>query len=365
MISIADLKQVYRDGANAHAGLRGVSVEVAAGEFLALLGPSGCGKTTLLRCIAGLTEPESGTIAIDGETVYSGARQLSVAARMRDIGMVFQSYAIWPHMSVAQNAAFPLRYRRPELNAAQVRERTAEVLRLVHLDALADRSAPALSGGQQQRLALARALISDPKVLLLDEPLSNLDARLREEMRFELRALTKRLGVTTILVTHEQAEALSLADIVAVMDDGRFMQISSPRELYDRPRTEFVAGFVGRANLVPAEVIATEINGSPQWVSVSTPYGVVECFTERPRTAGERATLAVQPEALAIVLADSDSHGAVTGTVEGVAFIGDATELVVRVNDSVLIAKVTTADAPAVGATVAVRVQAQTCTLLS
>ena len=167
--------------------------------------------------------------------------------------------------------AFPLRYRRPELGAAQVRERTAEVLRLVHLDAFADRPAPALSGGQQQRLALARALISDPKVLLLDEPLSNLDARLREEMRFELRALTKRLGVTTILVTHEQAEALSLADVVAVMDDGRFMQISSPRELYDRPRTEFVAGFVGRANLIPAEVIAIGIDGSPQWVSVSTP----------------------------------------------------------------------------------------------
>jgi len=265
-------------------------------------------------------------------------------------------------MSVAQNAAFPLRYRRAELGAAQVRERTAEVLRLVHLDTLADRPAPALSGGQQQRLALARALISDPKVLLLDEPLSNLDARLREEMRFELRALTKRLGVTTILVTHEQAEALSLADVVAVMDDGRFMQISSPRDLYDRPNTEFVAGFVGRANLVPAEVIAAEVGGSAQRVSVSTPYGVVECFTERPRTAGERATLAVQPEALAIA---PPVNGAVTGTVEGVAFIGDATELVVRVNDSILVAKVTTADAPAAGATVTVRINAQTCTLLS
>jgi iron(III) transport system ATP-binding protein len=364
MISISDLKQVYRDGAAAHAALRGVSVEVAAGEFLALLGPSGCGKTTLLRCIAGLTEPESGAIAIDGETVYSGAGHVSVPARMRDIGMVFQSYAIWPHMTVAQNAAFPLRYRRPELRAAQVRERTAEVLRLVHLDALADRPAPALSGGQQQRLALARALISDPKVLLLDEPLSNLDARLREEMRFELRALTKRLGVTTILVTHEQAEALSLADVVAVMDDGRFMQVSSPRDLYDRPRTEFVAGFVGRANLVPAEVIAAGVGASAQRVSVSTPYGVVECFTERPRAAGERATLAVQPEALAIVPAAGDSHSAVTGIVEGVAFIGDATELVVRVGEVMLVAKMATAAAPPVGAAVAVHI-AQTCTLLS
>ena len=365
MISIVDLKQVYRDGATSHAALRGVSVEVAAGEFLALLGPSGCGKTTLLRCIAGLTEPESGTIAIDGETVYSGAGHVSVPARLRDIGMVFQSYAIWPHMTVAQNAAFPLRYRCPELDAAQVRERTADVLRLVHLDALADRSAPALSGGQQQRLALARALISNPKVLLLDEPLSNLDARLREEMRFELRALTKRLGVTTILVTHEQAEALSLADVVAVMDDGRFMQISSPRDLYDRPRTEFVAGFVGRANLVPAEVIAGAGGGSEQWVSVATPYGVVECFTERPRAAGERATLAVQPEALMIVPAGSDSHDAVTGTVEGVAFIGDATELVVRVGEAMLVAKVAATAAPVTGQTVAVRIRAHTCTLLN
>jgi iron(III) transport system ATP-binding protein len=267
-------------------------------------------------------------------------------------------------MTVAQNAAFPLRYRRPEFGASQVRERTAEVLRLVHLDALADRPAPALSGGQQQRLALARALISDPKVLLLDEPLSNLDARLREEMRFELRALTKRLGVTTVLVTHEQAEALSLADIVAVMDDGRFMQISSPRDLYDRPRTEFVAGFVGRANLIPAEVIASDTSGRAQWVSVSTPYGVVECFTERPRTAGERATLAVQPEALVIGPAGSDSPGAVTGTVEGVAFIGDATELVVRVGDSMLVAKVASAAAPEAGGAVTVRIHTQTCTLL-
>jgi iron(III) transport system ATP-binding protein len=364
MIAISDLRQVYRDGANAHPALRGVSVEVAAGEFLALLGPSGCGKTTLLRCIAGLTEPEGGTIAIDGETVYAAAERINVPARLRNIGMVFQSYAIWPHMTVAQNAAFPLRYRRPELGAAQVRERTAEVLRLVHLDAFAERPAPALSGGQQQRLALARALISDPKVLLLDEPLSNLDARLREEMRFELRALTKRLGVTTILVTHEQAEALSLADVVAVMDDGRFMQISNPRDLYDRPRTAFVADFVGRANLIPAEVIATG-NGSPQSVTVATPYGVVACYTERPRSAGERGTLAVTPEALAIAPAGSDDDAGVSGTVEGVAFIGDATELVLRVNGALLVAKVATAAAPAAGATVTVRIQAQTCTLLS
>jgi len=361
MISIVDVHHVYRDGKAEHAALRGVSVEVAAGAFLALLGPSGCGKTTLLRCIAGLADPESGTIRIGDETVYSADDHVNVPARLRDIGMVFQSYAIWPHMTVAQNAAFPLHYRRPELTAGEVRERTAEVLRLVHLDALADRPAPALSGGQQQRLALARALISGPKVLLLDEPLSNLDARLREEMRFELRALTKRLGVTTILVTHEQAEALSLADVVAVMNDGVLMQISSPRDLYERPQTAFVAGFVGRANLVPVEVLAVDVDGSPQRVSVSTPYGTVLCFTERPRRTGEHARLAVLPEALAL---GPPRSGAVSGIIDGAAFIGDATELSVKVDEITLIVKLPSAEAPSVGAAVGVQIRSDQCMVL-
>jgi iron(III) transport system ATP-binding protein len=361
VISIADVHHIYRDGKTEHAALRGVSVEVAAGQFLALLGPSGCGKTTLLRCIAGLAEPERGTIRIGDETVFSAAEHIDVPARMRDIGMVFQSYAIWPHMTVAENAAFPLHYRRPEMKAAEVRERTADVLRLVHLDALAGRPAPALSGGQQQRLALARALISGPQVLLLDEPLSNLDARMREEMRFELRALTKRLGVTTILVTHEQAEALSLADVVAVMEDGTFRQISSPRDVYDKPHSAFVATFVGRANLVPVAVLASELDGSRQRVSVSSPFGTVTCLTERPRSTGERATLAVVPEALALCDPGPD---AVSGTVDGAAFIGDATELSIRAGELTLIAKLPTSEAPPLGATVGVRIRSAECMLL-
>ncbi|HEV8021642.1 MAG TPA: ABC transporter ATP-binding protein [Candidatus Lustribacter sp.] len=365
MISIADVEHVYREGRDAHTALRGVSVEVAAGQFLALLGPSGCGKTTLLRCIAGLAEPERGTIRIGDETVFSASEHVSVPARLRDIGMVFQSYAIWPHMSVAENAAFPLRYRCPELKAAEIRERTADVLRLVHLDELADRPAPALSGGQQQRLALARALIAQPKVLLLDEPLSNLDARLREEMRFELRALTKRLGVTTILVTHGQAEALSLADVVAVMNDGEFVQISTPHELYDRPHTEFVARFVGRANLVPAQVLAAGVEPSPRHVTVSTPYGNVECVSEIARSAGDRATLAVPPEAFVLRPAGGAGEDGATGTVEGVAFLGDATEVVVRVADAALITKLPAADAPAVGSRVTAVIASRNCMLLN
>jgi len=364
MISIAGLRLTYRDGGAALAALRGVSIDVQAGEFLALLGPSGCGKTTLLRCIAGLNKPDAGRIEIDGVTVYAATENIDVPVRLRDIGMVFQSYAIWPHMTVAQNAAFPLRYRCPEMKASEIRERTTECLRLVHLDELAERGAPTLSGGQQQRLALARALISQPKVLLLDEPLSNLDARLREEMRFELRALTRRLGVTTILVTHEQSEALSLADQVAVMSDGEFLQVSAPRELYNRPQTEFVARFVGRVNLIPAEVLAIGGEAGPRRVSVSTPFGTVECLSDVSRRVGDCAMLAVQPEALGL----QRSVGGVaeaSGTVEGVAFLGDATELVVRTAASSLIAKLPAGETPAVGETVVVRINSQSCMLLN
>ena len=361
MISIADLHLTYHDGERSHAALRGVSVEVAAGQFLALLGPSGCGKTTLLRCISGLAKADRGRISIGDETVYDSDERVEVPARKRDIGMMFQSYAIWPHMSVAENAAFPLHYRCPELKAAEVRERTIAILRLVHLDELADRPAPALSGGQQQRLALARALISQPKVLLLDEPLSNLDARLREEMRFELRALTKRLGVTTILVTHEQSEALSLADVVAVMDDGQLIQVSPPHELYDRPRTEFVARFVGRANLVPVEVLGIGVD--PGRVSVSTPYGLAECIAATAHRVGARATLAVPPEAFAVRPAGATPG--LAGTVEGVAFLGDATEVVVRADEATLITKVPASAAPAIGASVTLSIASPRCMLLS
>ncbi len=363
MISIAGLELTYHTADTSHAALRGVTIDVSDGEFLALLGPSGCGKTTLLRCVAGLATPDRGRIAIGGETVFSSENGIEVPARLRDIGMVFQSYAIWPHMTVAQNAAFPLRYR-GGTKKGEIRERTLEILKLVHLDALADRPAPALSGGQQQRLALARALIAQPKVLLLDEPLSNLDARLREEMRFELRELTRRLRVTTIFVTHEQAEALSLADMVAVMNEGRLVQVASPRDLYNRPQIEFVARFVGRANLVPAEVVAANGAASPARVSVATPFGEVECLTTVPRRAGERGTLAVQPEAFEVLVAAASESG-VRGTVEGAAFLGDAVECIVRIGDASLITKLPSSAAPSVGESVTVRIASRTCMLLN
>ena len=221
-----------------------VSVEVAQGEFLGLLGPSGCGKTTTLQMIAGFEAPSSGRILLDGRDLTG------VAAAKRGIGLVFQSYALFPHMNAAENVAFGLDMRR--VPKAERRRRVTEALDLVHLAHLADRFPRNMSGGQQQRVALARALVIEPRLLLLDEPLSNLDAKLREEMQVELRDLQRRVGVTTILVTHDQAEAMALCDRVAVMQAGRLVQVDAPWRAYDAPVDGFVADFLGRSNRLPA-----------------------------------------------------------------------------------------------------------------
>ena len=201
-------------------------------------GPSGCGKTTTLRSIAGLERPNAGDITVDGEAVYSAGRGIFVAPNKRNFGMVFQSYAIWPHMNVFKNVAFPLEVGRAKFSKAQIEEKVMRVLTAVGLDHVADREATKMSGGQQQRLALARALVMEPKLLLLDEPLSNLDAKLRERMRFELKRMQRELGLTTIYVTHDQSEALALSHEIAVMNAGRIVQIGSPREIYERPRNQ-------------------------------------------------------------------------------------------------------------------------------
>lgn len=232
--------------------VRSLSLEVKQGELLALLGPSGCGKTTTLRMVAGLERPDAGVIRLGGALVDDG-RQF-VEPERRGLGMVFQSYAIWPHKTVFENVAYPLRLRR----AVDVDEKVREALGWVRLEALAQRRPHELSGGQLQRVALARALIGKPKVLLLDEPLSNLDVALREELRGEIAALRSRLGTTMILVTHDQTEALGLADRVAVMNKGVIEQLATPSELYREPATPFVAGFVGGANVLRGEIIERE-----------------------------------------------------------------------------------------------------------
>ena len=223
-----------------------IDLELQSGEFVSLLGPSGCGKTTTLRMIAGFIDPTLGTIEMDGQVLSSPAG--SVPPDRRQMSMIFQSYAIWPNMTVEQNVAFGLELRR--IPDAEVRRRVGEMLEVVHMNHLADRYPAELSGGQQQRVALARAIVIRPAVLLLDEPLSNLDATLREEMRFEIRRLHDEFRVTTVYVTHDQAEAMVTSDRIAVMNHGRIEQVDDPRALYNKPTTRFVAGFIGRTNFI-------------------------------------------------------------------------------------------------------------------
>jgi iron(III) transport system ATP-binding protein len=228
--------------------VRGVSFSVSAGEHLTLLGPSGCGKTTTLRAIAGLEKPAGGEIRIDSAVVYDGRSGAQVPPERRGLSMVFQSYAIWPHMSVFDNVAYGLRVRREP--QGEIARKVGEALELVQMGGLAKRSAAKLSGGQQQRVALARAFVFSPSVLLFDEPLSNLDAKLRAEMRIELKELQRRLGITSVYVTHDLEEALAISDRIIVMRDGVIEQIGTPAEIYDLPRNAFVADFVGSANLI-------------------------------------------------------------------------------------------------------------------
>ena len=252
--SVRRLRKRGVDVDTTRPALGGVSLRVEDGQFHTLLGPSGCGKTTLLRSVAGLEHPDAGEIELSGDTLFSASRSIDLAPDRRGLGMVFQSYAIWPHMSVKQNVAFPMRAGRAKRPKAEVDKLVLEALESVGLAEYVDRPATKLSGGQQQRLAFARAMVGRPRLLLLDEPLSNLDAQLRASMRLELKRLQRELGLTTLYVTHDQAEALAMSDVITVMNGGRVMQQGTPREIYDRPANLFVAKFVGSPNLLPAKV---------------------------------------------------------------------------------------------------------------
>jgi ABC-type Fe3+/spermidine/putrescine transport system ATPase subunit len=244
VLAVSDLTKRF----NGVSVVDGLSFQIQRGEIVSLLGPSGCGKSTTLRMIAGIEAPDGGEIRIEGEVVASPATGAFVPADRRDIGLVFQSYAIWPHMTVAQNVAYPLEVRR--VSKAEIGERVARVLALVGLGGFERRPATSLSGGQQQRVALARALVYNPRLLLLDEPLSNLDARLRDELRVELRRIQRELGLTVLYVTHDQVEALSLSDRIAVMESGRIVQLGTPAAIYDAPGSLFVQNFFGRSLLI-------------------------------------------------------------------------------------------------------------------
>ena len=242
VVSLQGLTKKFTDA----AAVDGLDLEIGDGEFVSLLGPSGCGKTTTLRLIAGFLQPEAGEIRVDGKTVSSAS--LLVPPERRNMSMIFQSYAVWPHMTVAQNIAYGLKFKK--LLRQEVDAKLAKLLDVVHLTDFKNRYSAELSGGQQQRVALARALVVEPQILLMDEPLSNLDANLREEMRFEIRRLHEEFRITTIYVTHDQAEAMATSDRIAVLDRGRLIQVGRPSEIFDRPRTRFVAEFVGKANIL-------------------------------------------------------------------------------------------------------------------
>jgi ABC-type Fe3+/spermidine/putrescine transport system ATPase subunit len=315
-IEVADLVVRYGDV----VAVNSIGFDIAPGELVTLLGPSGCGKTTTLRAVAGLEAPSGGAIRLNGDTVYSARERRNVPAEKRGVSMVFQSYAIWPHMSVYDNVAYGLRVRR--LPQAEVRQNVQRVLDLVQMQDYADRPASKLSGGQQQRVAVARAIAFSPNVVLFDEPLSNLDAKLRAEMRVELRELQRRLDITSLYVTHDQEEALAISDRVIVMNGGRIEQIGTPEEIYNRPCSRFVADFVGSANLIEGMVRGSGPNGT----LVFETHGGVRIEVTGTDTAGRTVALRSSYVHLTPM---PDTHNAVPGSIHRRMFHGDFIQYVV------------------------------------
>lgn len=324
MLQIESLKKTFitHDGTRVPA-IGGISLDIQPGKLLTLLGPSGCGKTTTLRSVAGLETPEAGVIKIGNTVVYDSSRRTNIPANQRGIGMVFQSYAIWPHMTVFENVAFPLRVAQDKRFSSKViAEKVARALEMVRLGGYQNRSSTQLSGGQQQRLALARGLVREPELLLLDEPLSNLDATLREEMRFELKRLQLDLGITTLYVTHDQAEALALSDEIAVMRGGHVIQRGTPFEIYHKPNSEFVAGFVGSTNLLRGKVQQAPAAGSSGTVEVA--QGRLSCTFNQTAAEGENILVAVRPEDIAMATAaPSSSDNTFSARISNRIFLGD------------------------------------------
>ncbi len=329
MLIIEDLYKTFRLEKGEVRAVQAVNLEVKKGEFFAFLGPSGSGKSTCLRCVAGLERPDQGKISIGDKLVFSKKENISVPTHERTLGMVFQSYAIWPHMTVGQNVAFPLEQMKKRFSRKLRRKAVAEALEMVQLQGFENRPAPQLSGGQQQRVALARALVTRPQLLLLDEPLSNLDAKLREEMRHEIRQLTLSLGITTFYVTHDQVEALSMADKVGVIIDGMLMEVGLPMEMYKNPKTRVVAGFIGTTNMFDGVVV----EGKQPRGKVKTEIGVLDCMIPAELEYGAKVAVMVRPEAVACYHQHQDLPNIFEGVVEEAVFLGTVITARIKINE--------------------------------
>ncbi|OGQ77994.1 MAG: hypothetical protein A3F90_08470 [Deltaproteobacteria bacterium RIFCSPLOWO2_12_FULL_60_19] len=333
MVQIQNLEKFFGEDRERVHVLKGVSLDIPEGSLYTFLGPSGCGKTTTLRCVAGLERPDGGKISIDGKAVFSAGERVYIPTNKRPIGMVFQSYAIWPHMTVSENVAYPLTIQhRPK---AEIKKRVGDVLKIVGLQGLEDRPAPKLSGGQQQRVAFARALINEPKVMLLDEPLSNLDAKLREQMRFEIKALQRRVNITTIYVTHDQGEALAISDQIAVMHGGKLIEIGTPHQLYSRPKRKFTATFLGLTNLIEGKV--TELGGDSKSGRMESSKGTLSFIPAPSLAKGQPVVMSIRPEHIEVIKQRPQvSENVLEGTIKEAIFMGDAYHCQIAVGDQLL-----------------------------
>ena len=337
MLKIEKLTKRFDIPSGQLMAVRNLDLTVEEGRFFVLLGPSGCGKSTLLRCVAGLERPEQGDIFLGGNLVCSVRENVSVDPEDREVAMVFQSYAVWPHMTVFENVAFPLTEAKKKRFSPQlVEEKVKEALGLVRLSGFERHSAATLSGGQQQRVALARALIREPKLLLMDEPLSNLDAKLREELRDEIKELTKRLRVTTLHVTHDQTEAMALADEMAVMCEGKILEIGQPENLYRKPGDRVVAEFLGRMNWLTATV--------GERGSAKTEMGFIKCPLPDGLAPGSEVSLGIRPEWVELRADRCEGANSFAGKIEIRMFLGDAVLYWVRVGKARLLVKTALTD---------------------
>jgi iron(III) transport system ATP-binding protein len=334
-IEIDRLTKTYAAGGT--PAVDGLSLTVSDGEFLTLLGPSGCGKTTTLRCIAGLERPTAGSISFDGTPVASQDRKVFVPPEKRQMGMVFQSYALWPHMTCRANISYPLRRAR-KASRGEITKRVDQMLSMLGLADCAERMPGRLSGGQQQRVALGRALINEPRVVLFDEPFSNLDTLLRSQMRGQIRRLHDSLGTTSVYVTHDQVEAMALSDRVVVMRDGLIQQIGTPRDVYRTPANEFVASFMGFENILDA--VVTTADGDSATISIDPHAPPLSCTTQGTLSPGDTVRVALRASSLRVVPAHEGTIGNhLSGEVVRVDYLGDDVELHVRVGDTTLVAR--------------------------